>query len=121
MMRRSRLLDRGRSLMLIYPEVTVINARGDRIRVPAETPVEVWVTTSSQRQGDAELAGQVSIKSMRCITRSAPVGSWARIVFLGEEWDLATPPRFTPGLSRATQHVEFIIRSRNRLDEPHGG
>ncbi len=117
----SRLLDKGRSLMLIYPEVEVLNARGDRVRIPSETPVEVWVTTSAQRQGDGELAGQVSTKSMRCITRSAPVGSWARIVFLGEEWDLATPPRFTPGLSRMTRHVEFIIRSRNRLDEPYGG
>jgi hypothetical protein len=118
MMNRSRLLDKGREKMLIYPEVEVINNRGDRVRIPAETPVEIWVTTSAQRQGDAEIPGQVSIKSMRCITRSAPVGSWARIVFAGEEWDLATPPRFTPGLSRATQHVEFIIRSRNKLDEP---
>lgn len=117
MMARSRLLDRGRELMLVYPEVEVLNARGDRVRISSETPVEVWVTTSAQRQGDAEIPGQVSIKSMRCITRSAPVGSWARIVFQGEEWDLAVPPRFTPGLSRATQHVEFIIRSRNKLNE----
>jgi hypothetical protein len=118
--RRSILLDRGREQMFIYPEVTVTNARGERVRIPATTPVEIWVTSSTQRQGDAEIAGQVSIKSMRCITRSAPVGSWARIVFRGEEWDLAAPPRFTTGVSRATQHVEFIIRSRNRLDEPYG-
>jgi hypothetical protein len=115
---RSVLLDRGRSKMLIYPEILVINARGDRVKVPSPDPVVVWVTTSAQRQGDGELAGQVSIKTIRCITRSAPVGSWARIVFQDEEWDLAAPPRFTPGLSRSTQHVEFIIRSRNRLDEP---
>lgn len=118
-MARSILLDRGRSKMLIYPEVLLHNARGDQVKVPSETPVEVWVTTSAQRQGDGELAGQVSIKTIRCITRSAPVGSWARIVFEGEEWDLAAPPRFTPGLSRSTKHVEFIIRSRNRLDEPN--
>jgi hypothetical protein len=103
--------------MLIYPEVAVTNARGEHVRIPSTTPVEIWVTSSSQRQGDAEIAGQVSIKSMRCITRSAPVGSWARIVYAGEEWDLATPPRYTKGLSRATEHVEFIIRSRNKLDE----
>lgn len=117
MMNRSRLLDKGREKILVYPEVEVINARGDMVRVPATTPVEVWVTTSAQRQGDAEIPGQVSIKSVRCITRSAPVGSWARIVYAGEEWDLATPPRYTPGLSRATQHIEFIIRSRNKLNE----
>ena len=120
MMNRSRLLDKGREKMLIYPEVEVTNARGDIVRVPAAEPVEVWVTSSTQRQGDAEIPGHVSVKSMRCITREAPVGSWARIVFHGEEWDLAAPPRFTTGLSRATQHVEFIIRSRNRLDEIRG-
>jgi hypothetical protein len=118
---RSRLLDKGRELMLVYPEVEVFNNRGDLVRIPATAPVEVWVTTSQQRQGDAEIPGQVSIKSMRCITRTAPVGSWARIVFQGEEWDLATPPRFTPGLSKATQHVEFIIRSRNKLNEDRNG
>lgn len=105
--------------MLIYPEVIVINSRGDQVKIPSETPVEVWVTTSYQRQGDGELAGQVSIKTIRCVTRSAPVGSWARIEFEGEDWDLAAPARFSPGLSRNTQHVEFIIRSRNRLDEPN--
>ena len=114
-MGRSRLLDAGREVMLIYPEVVTRNARGDEVRVPADVPVKIRVTTSSQRQGDAELPGQVSIKAMRCIARDAPVGSWARIVFRGEEWDLAAPPRFTPGVSRNTQHVEFVIRSRNRL------
>lgn len=114
-MGRSRLLDAGRETMLIYPEVLTHNARGDEVRVPSDVPVEIRVTTSAQRQGDAELPGQVSIKAMRCITRDAPVGSWARIVFRGEEWDLAAPPRFTPGVSRNTQHVEFVIRSRNRL------
>lgn len=103
--------------MLIYPEVLVINARGDQVRVPSEDPIEVRVTTSAQRQGDAEIPGQVSIKTMRCIARDAPVGSWARIEFRGEDWDLASPPRFTEGLSKATKHVEFIIRSRNKLDD----
>lgn len=114
---RSRLLDKGRELVLVYPEVWVTNNRGDPVRTPSETPVEVWVTASAQRQGDAEIPGQVSIKSVRCITRSAPVGSWSRIVYQGEEWDLAAPPRFTKGLSRSTEHVEFILRSRNKLDE----
>jgi len=116
-MARSRLLDAGREIILVYPEVLTVNSRGDEIRVPSDVPVEVKVTTSAQRQGDAEVPGQVSIKTVRCITRDAPVGSWARIVYRGEEWDLAAPPRFTPGLSKATRHVEFILRSRNKLGE----
>lgn len=117
-MARSALLDRGRERMLIYPEVTTHNARGDEIRIPATTPVEVRVIVTAQRQGDSEIAGQVSVKVLYCITRKAPVASWARIVFRGEEWDLASPPHHTVGLSRALEHYEFIIRSRNKIGEP---
>jgi|GEM_PF-2401002 len=114
---RSRMLDHGPEVMLIYPEVLTHNARGDEVRIPSDTPVSVRVYATAQRQGDAEIAGQVSVKLLYIMTRKAPVGSWARLVFRGEEWDLASPPHFSVGLSRATQHVEFIIRSRNKLEE----
>lgn len=116
-MARSRLLDAGTEIILVYPSEYATNARGDVLQRPSETPVRVRATTSAQRQGDAELPGQVSMKTIRCIARSAPVGSWARVEYQGEEWDLVGPPRFTPGVSRATTHCEFIIRSRNKLDE----
>jgi len=116
-MARSAILDRGRERMLIYPEVHVVNARGDSLRVPATTPVEIRVVVTAQRQGDSEMAGQVSTKVLFVMARSAPVGSWARVVFRGEEWDLASPPHFSVGISKQTQHVEFIIRSRNRIGD----
>lgn len=114
-MGRSTLLDRGRETMLVYPEVLTRNARGDELRIPSTTATEFRVVVTAQRQGDSELPGQVSTKILRCMARSAPVGSWARIVFRGEEWDLASPPHFSTGLSRNVEHVEFIIRSRNRI------
>lgn len=114
-MSRSRLLDAGTEIIYVYPSVAQTNARGDVLQVPSTTPVAVRCTTSSQRQGDAELPGQVSMKTIRCIARSAPVSSWVRVEYQGEEWDLVGPPRFTPGVSRATAHCEFVIRSRNRL------
>lgn len=116
-MSRSRLLDHGTEIIQVYAAVYETNARGDTLQRPSDTPVTVRVTTSSQRQGDAELPGQVSMKTIRCITRSAPVGSWVRVLYQGEEWDLIGPPRFTPGVSRATSHCEFVIRSRNKLGE----
>lgn len=100
--------------MLIYPEVRVIDSRGNHITVPADTPVKIRVTTAEDRSSDAELPGQVSVKVVRVLTRSAPVGSWARVVYNGEEWDLATPPRWVKGVSKATTHVEFNLRSRNQ-------
>jgi hypothetical protein len=115
---RSRILDRGTETLLVYPEVRVTDSRGNSLLQPAETPVTLRVTTAEERQSDAELPGQVSIKVVRVLTRSAPVGSWARVVYNGEEWDLAGPPRFVQGLSKATRHVEFQLRSRNQAGIP---
>ena len=110
---RSKILDQGLEDMWIYPEVVHEDKRGNRIKLPSETPVKIRVTTSIDQGSDAELAGQVSVKVLRCLTRSAPVGSWVRVVYQGEEWDLAYPPRQTPGITRLTRHVEFGIRGRN--------
>lgn len=112
-MPKSILLDKGTEDMFIYPQVTATDKRGNTISIPSETPVKIRVSTSIDQGSDAELAGQVSVKVLRVITRHAPLESWARIVYAGEEWDLAYPPRQTPGVSRATRHTEFGIRSRN--------
>lgn len=120
-MARSALLDRGREYVDIYPEVIVLNDRGLPIKMPAKTPVRVRVTTTKDRSQIAELSGQIDTDIIKCFTRTAPLGSWARIVMNGEEYDLAEPPRFAPGVSRATKHVEFLLRSRSGLGAPAGG
>lgn len=110
---RSKILDQGLEDMWVYPEILHEDKRGNKIKLPSETPIQFRVTTSIDQGSDAELAGQVSVEVLRCITRSAPVGSWSRIVYQDKEWDLAYPPRQTPGLTRLTRHTEFGIRSRN--------
>ena len=110
---KSKLLDRGRELIYVYPEVEVVNARGERVRVPAEEPVAVRVSMSKDRNATAELPGQVDVKIYRCVTRSAPVGAWVRVIHNGEEWDLTSPPSFSEGVSKNTRQVSFTIRSRN--------
>lgn len=112
---RSRLLDRGASYVDVYPEIVVVNARGTKKRVPADVPVRVRVTTAVDQSQIADLSGQIQMKVLRIVARTAPVGSWGRIVYEGEEYDLSAPPRFTPGASKLTRHVEFTIRSRSQL------
>lgn len=112
---KSRLLDRGKSVIQVYPEVEVVNARGERVRVPAETPVTVRCSMSKDRNTTAELPGQVDVKIIRCVARTAPVGAWVKIVYNGEEWDLAAPPHFGEGVSKNTRNVTFTIRSRNDI------
>ena len=112
---KSKLLDRGSSLIYIYPEVEVVNTRGEHVRVPAETPVAVRVSMSRDRNATAELPGQVDVKIIRCVARDAPIGAWVRVVYAGEEWDVAAPPHFSDGTSKNTRNVTFTIRSRNSI------
>lgn len=112
---RSRLLDRGTATILVFPEVDVINNRGDLLKVPSSVGVPVRVSMSKDRNASAELPGQVDVKIIKCIARAVPAGSWARVEYNGEEWDLAAPPHFGTGVSRNTVGVSFTLRSRNDI------
>lgn len=112
---RSRLLDKGRETLIVYLEETVTDSLGNPVKRPSGVGVTLRVTSSEDRSSDAELPGQVSNKVMRIMARQVPIGSWSRVVFNGEEWDLASPPRFTTGATKRLKHIEFTIRSRNRL------
>jgi len=112
---RSRLLDRGRESLIVYVEETATDSLGNTIKRPSGDGVVLRVTSSEDRSSDAELPGQVSNKVVRIMARQVPAGSWSRVVYNGEEWDLASPPRMTPGVTSRLKHIEFTIRSRNRL------
>lgn len=99
--------------MWIYPEVEHTDSRGNKLKVPSDTPVKIRCTTAADASSTAELPGQVTSLAVKVITRSAPIGSWAKVVYDGWEWDVAAPPRFVKGLSKATSHVTFQLRSRN--------
>lgn len=112
---RSRLLDKGRESLIVYVEEMATDSFGNTVKRPSGDGITIRVTASEDRSSDAELAGQVSNKVMRIMARQVPIGSWSRIFFRGEEWDLGSPPTFTEGASRRLKHVEFTIKSRNRL------
>jgi hypothetical protein len=114
-MLRSRLYDRGAVTMLVYPVVTIINRRGNKVETISDIPVPIKVTIKEDRSSDAELPGEVSARVLRCQTREAPVSSWGRVEYDGEDWDIAIPPYRSPGMSKSTQHVEFTLRSRNKI------
>jgi hypothetical protein len=112
---RSRLLDRGSEELIVYLEETAVDSDGNIIKRPSGDGITLRVTSSEDRSADAELPGQVSNKVVRIMARQVPIGSWSRVIFNGEEWDLASPPRFTEGVTRRLRHIEFTIKSRNRL------
>jgi hypothetical protein len=112
---KSRLLDRGRETLTVYLEELVTDSLGNKIKRPSGVGIPIKVTSSEDRSSDAELPGQVTNKVKRILARQVPIGSWSRVVFNGEEWDLAGPPTFTKGATSRLNHIEFTIRSRNKL------
>lgn len=115
MVRRRKVIDRGSETMLLYPEVVRLNHRGEREKIPSDTPITIRVNAMTDQQSEAEIIGDVTVKALRLVAPAGlPTGTWARLVFRGEEWDMQRPPtesRFT----RATSHTEFFVKSRNKV------
>ena len=112
----SRLVDRGNETIRIIPAVEQVDRSGNVVRFPDGDGYVRRCTVAEDRQADAELPGQVSNKVVRVTVRDAPgIDSWAEIWFRGEQWDLAAPPHFSNGVSRAVRHVELLLRSRNQI------
>lgn len=115
-MARSRLIDRGNESIRFYLTEVQVDRQGNEVIVPSDRFIDRRATVAEERQSDAELPGQVSNKVVRIVVRDAPdLDSWAAIHFRGEPWDLAAPPHFSNGVSRAVRHVELILRSRNKM------
>jgi hypothetical protein len=112
---RSRLLDRGSETMTVYLEETVTDSLGNPHKRPSGVGIELRVTSSEDRSSDAELPGQVHNKVMRILARQVPAGTYSRIIFRGEEWDMASPPTMTRGTTKRLRHMEFTIKSRNKI------
>lgn len=117
---RSRLLDKGRVEIQVYPEVVVVNKRGTHVRVASETPVTVYATKSKDRSQTADVQGQIDTEIVRYVTRSAPVGPWSKVSVDGVEYDLTAPPHRSSGATKASDHIEFTLRSRSQLGVPRG-
>lgn len=116
-MARSKLLDKGEEQIMIYPEVWATNRRGERSRVPSDIPVTVRCTVAEERSAVAELPGQVELKSLRVLCRHVEgTGPYSRVFMRGEEWDIAAPPHYSTGASRAMRHMELVLRSRNNVN-----
>ncbi|WP_181448642.1 phage head completion protein [Nonomuraea aridisoli] len=105
------LLDGGPDEVLIYPEVVTLDERGNEVRVPAETPVPARGRVQPVASSEAAVAGQQVTTTYRFITRNAPLGAWARVVWDGREWDLAGEPQWSRGSLR-TRHVTALLQAR---------
>lgn len=104
---------RGQPLT-IYPTKEITDARGNKTRVyDPDNPIHTTAAVIPQRSSKAEVPGQQQIHVTRLIiTHELPnVDLWSRVDYLGEVWDVVSPPAFHHG-SRRVRHWTIDIRKR---------
>lgn len=105
------LLDTGNETALVWPEVDDTDPDGNPIKVPAADPVPVQCRVQPVSSDDVVAAGQQTVARYRLITRSAPLGPWARVRWSDRDWDIDGEPLWSNG-SKRTRHVAAILKAR---------
>lgn len=98
----------------VYRSKTVQDQRGnEQIVLDRENPHRVTVAAIPQRSSRAEVPGQQQIDVVRLILDAELEGVtiWSRVEYLGDEWDVVSPPAYHHG-SRRVRHWSIDIRRR---------
>ena len=114
------LLDSGRDVVDIYPEVTTTDDLGNVIVVPSDTPIRRRVSIQPVHSDEMAVSGQVLTTTYRLIARDAPIGPWAKVRWVsdgGTWWDVVGSPR-RYGMSPRTAHIEAVLRERSEPPTP---
>lgn len=99
---------------VLYPVVKRVDDRGnDHLVADRANPMSVKVWTFPQRSAKAEVPGQQQIDVTRIGTSHnlAGIELWSQLTFMGEEWDMVTPPSYHHG-TRQVRHWSIDIRKR---------
>ncbi len=102
------LLDRRDEKLEVFVEVEKVTGRGNTIRVPADTPVNVFGMVHPVSTDEATALGQ-SVDTVRSFTgRSFPGGPWASVRYDGRDWEVhGEPVPYRRG--RSTRHVAVTL------------
>jgi hypothetical protein len=111
----SLMLDFGPHTVVIYPEETVVDSRGNVIRRPSATGVTItgclMTPLASTRGAFAAISveqGQRVDAAWRLFARNAPLGWWSRVEFEGKNMTvLGGPLVFTT--SDGTRHISATL------------
>ena len=100
---------------IFYPIVKVRDNRGNERKVHDETsPIEAEVWVFPQRGAKAEVTGQqtINVTKIGCSIEIPGVELGSRVLLLGKEWDVVSPPAYHHGARRHTRHFAMDIRER---------
>lgn len=106
------LLDRGRSLVLLYGDAETPDEYGNAPRGPVGEPTEVWATVQYVEAEENRGRGQSVITDVRVIARDLPTGAWGGADWDGRLWDVIGEVKRRRSGSARTHHDELRMRAR---------
>lgn len=99
----------------VWPTHEVEDKRGNTVIEPnfEAEPLVVRAAAIPQRSSKAEVPGQQMIDVVRLILDAElpDVTLWSRVEYLGDQWDIVSPPAYHHG-SRHVRHWSMDIRRR---------
>lgn len=100
---------------VFHPVVKHLDNRGNERKEPDLTvslPANIWLFP--QRGAKAEVTGQQTINVIKIGSTSdlSGIELGARVVFLGKQWDVVSPPAYHHGARRHTRHYSTDVRER---------
>lgn len=110
----SRQRRRGQTVK-VWPTHEIEDKRGNKVNAPdlTDDPIVVKAAAIPQRSSKAEVPGQQQIDVVRLILDAELPGVtlWSRVEYLGDQWDIVSPPAYHHG-SRHVRHWSMDIRRR---------
>jgi hypothetical protein len=113
------LLDGGPDTLLVTPEIEVIDARRNLVRIPGPDTVAVPGRLQPLASDETATEGQQVSTLYRFICRDFPAGPWSGITGAGRDWDVVGEPARHNGSER-TRHVTVTLRGREPLEPSDG-
>lgn len=107
------LLDKGNTVLVVYPSVVETDQWGNETRVPGTEGYVVRGSLQSSTSEELAALGQVALTTVRFISRDWPGDPWARITNpeTGDTYDQFGEPRFYSA-SPATSHYTTYLKKR---------
>lgn len=106
------LIDSGRAVLAVYPEVESLDEYGNTVRGPVPSPITVVAQAQRSTSSEQSREGQLVSTSVKVWARSLPTGPWGRVVWEGREWDVEGQVERRRDGSPATWHDAVYLRSR---------
>lgn len=104
----SKILDRGLDTIVVFPEITTTDSRGNVVKKPSDIGVTVKGVTMEHIAAERTTDGRIH-NDYRLFARDAPLAAFCMVEWQGKQLTPTGPPR-PHTASAGTKHLTIILR-----------